>query len=142
MDLYLILASYAGDIRLEHWCALLQLQASAKRVQLKPTTSTEAIWTRLLRWSCPCPMPSRSNYSLSLRNRASWHTWRSTILRRFPLAALSRFPSSATSQLRTVPKTNDMKADGTAFKEMAEKYGISEVQLLLRSGIQNGYAVL
>ena len=39
-------------------------------------------------------------------------------------------------------KTNDMKADGTAFKEMAEKYGISEVQLLLRLGVQNGYAVL
>ena len=39
-------------------------------------------------------------------------------------------------------KIDDMKADGTAFKEMAEKYGISEVQLLLRSGIQIGYAVL
>ena len=35
-----------------------------------------------------------------------------------------------------------MKADGTAFKEMTEKYGISEVQLLLRLGVQNGYAVL
>ena len=35
-----------------------------------------------------------------------------------------------------------MKADGTAFKEMAKKNGVSEVQLLLRWGVQNGYAVL
>ena len=39
-------------------------------------------------------------------------------------------------------KTDEMKADGTAFKEMAEKYGVSEAQLLLRWGVQNGYAVL
>ena len=38
--------------------------------------------------------------------------------------------------------TNHMKADGTAFKQMAEKYIISEVQLLLRLGVQNGYALL
>ena len=35
-----------------------------------------------------------------------------------------------------------MKADGTAFKEMAKKNGVSEVQLLLCRGVQNGYAVL
>ena len=32
--------------------------------------------------------------------------------------------------------------DGTAFKEMAQKYEVSEAQLLLRWGVQNGYAVL
>jgi 2,5-diketo-D-gluconate reductase A len=39
-------------------------------------------------------------------------------------------------------KTDDMKADGEAFKGMAQKYGVSEAQLLLRWGVQNGYAVL
>ncbi len=35
-----------------------------------------------------------------------------------------------------------MKADGEAFKGMAQKYGVSEAQLLMRWGVQNGYAVL
>jgi 2,5-diketo-D-gluconate reductase A len=39
-----------------------------------------------------------------------------------------------------------MKADGASanspFKAMAQKYGVSEAQLLLRWGVQNGYAVL
>ena len=43
-------------------------------------------------------------------------------------------------------KTEQMKADGadsdSPFKVMAKKYGISEAQVLLRWGIQKGYAVL
>ena len=35
-----------------------------------------------------------------------------------------------------------MKADGAAFRGMADKYGVTEAQLLLRWGVQNGYAVL
>ena len=43
---------------------------------------------------------------------------------------------------RDSAKTDEMKSDGTAFKEIAEKYGVSEAQLLLRWGVQNGFAVL
>lgn len=43
-------------------------------------------------------------------------------------------------------KTEDMKADGVSadspFKIMAKKYSVSEAQVLLRWGIQKGYAVL
>lgn len=39
-------------------------------------------------------------------------------------------------------KTDEMQADGAVFVEMARKYGVSEAQLLLRWGTQNGYAVL
>ena len=35
-----------------------------------------------------------------------------------------------------------MKASSAAFASMAAKYGISEAQLLLRWGVQNGFAVL
>jgi 2,5-diketo-D-gluconate reductase A len=35
-----------------------------------------------------------------------------------------------------------MKTERSAFAEMAAKYGVSEAQLLLRWGVQNGYAVL
>ena len=61
-----------------------------------------------------------------------------------PIAYSSLVPLST---WRTEPgqdsaKTDEMKADGTDFKEMAEKYGVSEAQFLLRWGVQNGYAVL
>ncbi|MBT8408184.1 MAG: aldo/keto reductase [Alphaproteobacteria bacterium] len=43
-------------------------------------------------------------------------------------------------------KTDEMKAAsgdaGSPFRTMAGKYGVTEAQLLLRWGIQNGYAVL
>ena len=43
-------------------------------------------------------------------------------------------------------KTDDMKADSAGanspFKIMAQKYGVSEAQVLLRWGLQQGYPVL
>ncbi|WP_247664473.1 aldo/keto reductase [Ralstonia pseudosolanacearum] len=39
-------------------------------------------------------------------------------------------------------KTDKMRADDDVFAEMAAKYRVSEAQLLLRWGVQNGYAVL
>jgi 2,5-diketo-D-gluconate reductase A len=39
-------------------------------------------------------------------------------------------------------KTDEMKADGSVFQEMAAMFGGSEAPLLLRWGVQNGYAVL
>ncbi|MCB0626085.1 MAG: aldo/keto reductase, partial [Saprospiraceae bacterium] len=43
-------------------------------------------------------------------------------------------------------KTEKMKADSSAeaspFRAMAEKYGVSEAQLLLRWALEKGYAVL
>jgi 2,5-diketo-D-gluconate reductase A len=39
-------------------------------------------------------------------------------------------------------KTEQMKSDGTAFQNLAAKYKVSEAQLLLRWGVQNGFAVL
>jgi 2,5-diketo-D-gluconate reductase A len=38
-------------------------------------------------------------------------------------------------------KSASQRAD-SPFKLMAKKYGVSEAQLLLRWGVQNGYAVL
>ena len=61
-----------------------------------------------------------------------------------PIAYSSLVPLST---WRTEPgqdsaKTDEMKADGAAFRDMAEKYGVSEARLLLRWGVQNGFAVL
>ena len=61
-----------------------------------------------------------------------------------PIAYSSLIPLSTwrTQEGQDSAKTDAMKADGSAFTQMAAKYGVSEAQLLLRWGVQNGYAVL
>ena len=53
-----------------------------------------------------------------------------------PLSTWRSTPGQASA------KTDQMRADGGVFTQMATKYGVSEAQLLLRWGVQNGYAVL
>ncbi len=62
----------------------------------------------------------------------------------FPMAYSSLAPLST---WRVEPgqdsaKTADTKRDDAVFSAMATKYGTTEAQLLLRWGIQKGYAVL
>jgi 2,5-diketo-D-gluconate reductase A len=61
-----------------------------------------------------------------------------------PIAYSSLVPLSTwrTQEGQDSAKTDAMKADGSVFTQMAAKYGVSEAQLLLRWGVQNGYAVL
>ncbi len=65
-----------------------------------------------------------------------------------PIAYSSLVPLSTwrTAEGQDSAKTDQMKADGeradAPFKIMAEKYGVSEAQVLLRWAIQKGYPVL
>ncbi|MBD3663711.1 aldo/keto reductase [Sulfitobacter aestuariivivens] len=142
VDLYLIHAPYGGDMRLEQWRALLELKENGKARSVGVSnfnqTHLEEIRTAGL------PMPDANQIEL--------HPWsqKPELLAYMadhdiaPIAYSSLVPLST---WRTEPgqdsaKTDDMKADGTAFQTMAEKYNVSEAQLLLRWGVQSGYAVL
>ena len=61
-----------------------------------------------------------------------------------PIAYSSLVPLSTwrTQDGQASAKTDSMKASSAAFASMAAKYRISEAQLLLRWGVQNGFAVL
>jgi 2,5-diketo-D-gluconate reductase A len=65
-----------------------------------------------------------------------------------PIAYSSLVPLSTwrTGEGQASAKTDQMKADGAQagapFKVMAEKYGVSEAQVLLRWAVQKGYPVL
>ena len=61
-----------------------------------------------------------------------------------PIAYSSLVPLSSwrIEEGQNSAKTDQMKADGGAFQAMAARYNVSEAQLLLRWGVQNGYAVL
>lgn len=142
VDLYLIHAPYGGEMRLEQWRALLELQASGKARSIGVSNFNERHLDEIAAAGLPLPDA----------NQIELHPWsqKPDLLAQMtgydiaPIAYSSLVPLST---WRTEPgqdsaKTDEMKADGDAFKDMAEKYGVSEAQLLLRWGVQNGYAVL
>ncbi|PUB17239.1 aldo/keto reductase [Yoonia sediminilitoris] len=142
VDLYLIHAPYGGDMRLEQWRALLELQASGKARAVGVSNFNQTHLGEIA--AAGLPMPDANQIEL--------HPWsqKPDLLAHMvshgiaPIAYSSLVPLST---WRTEPgqdsaKTDEMKADGEAFKAMAAKYGVSEAQLLLRWGVQNGYAVL
>ncbi len=142
VDLYLIHAPYGGDRRLEQWRALLDLQASGKARSVGVSNFNESHLDEIA--AAGLPMPDANQIELhpwSQKPGLLAHMAKHDIA---PIAYSSLVPLST---WRTEPgqdsaKTDEMKADGTAFRGMAEKYGVSEAQLLLRWGVQNGYAVL
>ncbi|MEM7243546.1 MAG: aldo/keto reductase [Pseudomonadota bacterium] len=142
VDLYLIHAPFGGDMRLEQWRALLDLQASGKARSVGVSNFNESHLDEIA--EAGLPMPDTNQIELhpwSQKPGLLAHMAQHDIA---PIAYSSLVPLST---WRTEPgqdsaKTDEMKADGAAFQGMAEKYGVSEAQLLLRWGVQNGYAVL
>lgn len=142
VDLYLIHAPYGGDRRLDQWHALLDLQASGKARSVGVSNFNQSHLDEIA--AAGLPMPDANQIELhpwSQKPDLLAHMAKHDIA---PIAYSSLVPLST---WRTEPgqdsaKTDDMKADGEAFKGMAEKYGVTEAQLLLRWGVQNGFAVL
>ncbi len=142
VDLYLIHAPYGGEMRLEQWRALLELQSSGKARAIGVSNFNESHLDEIN--SAGLPMPDANQIEL--------HPWsqKPNLLAYMaqhniaPIAYSSLVPLSTwrVEEGQDSAKTDEMKADGAAFKDMAEKYGVSEAQLVLRWGVQNGYAVL
>lgn len=146
VDLYLIHAPFAGAQRLDQWQALLDVK--------------ERGWARAV---------GVSNFSidhlgeieaaglpLPAANQIELHPW-SQKPDLIDYMARSRIGAIAYSSLvplaswrseegQDSAKTAEMQADGTSadspFATMAEKYGRSEAQVLLRWAVQKGFAVL
>ncbi|SFU15861.1 aldo/keto reductase [Sedimentitalea nanhaiensis] len=142
VDLYLIHAPYGGDMRLEQWRALLDLQAQGKVRSVGVSNFNEGHLDEIS--AAGLPMPDANQIELhpwSQKPDLLAHMAKHDIA---PIAYSSLVPLSTwrTEAGQDSAKTDEMKADGAAFQGMAEKYGVSEAQLLLRWGVQNGYAVL
>lgn len=142
VDLYLIHAPYGGEMRLEQWRALLQLQANGKVRSVGVSNYNESHLDEIS--AAGLPMPDANQIELhpwSQKPGLLAHMAKHDIA---PIAYSSLVPLST---WRSEPgqdsaKTDEMKADGAAFQDMARKYDVSEAQLLLRWGVQSGYAVL
>ncbi|MCB0168124.1 MAG: aldo/keto reductase [Anaerolineae bacterium] len=146
VDLYLIHAPFPQAQRLEQWKALVELQRQGKVRAIGVSNFNEVHIEEIKAAGLPLPDA----------NQIELHPWSQkpdlvSYLTRNDMAIIAYSSLVPLSSWRNVEgqasaKTDQMKADGadadSPFKVMAKKYGVSEAQLLLRWGIQKGYAVL
>ena len=146
VDLYLIHAPFSRERRIDQWRALVELRdrglARAIGVSNYDESHLEEIRESGL------PMPDADQIEL--------HPWsQKTALIGYlaehgiqPIAYSSLVPLSTwrTQEGQESAKTAEMAAEGESsdspFKAMADEYGVSEAQVLLRWAVQSGYAVL
>lgn len=146
VDLYLIHAPFPKTQRLEQWKALVELQQQGKVRAIGVSNFNEAHIEEIKAAGLPLPDA----------NQIELHPWSQkpdlvSYLTEHEISIIAYSSLVPLSSWRNVEgqdsaKTEQMKADGAGsdspFKIMAKKYGVSEAQLLLRWGIQKGYAVL
>lgn len=142
VDLYLIHAPLGGPERLEQWAALLELKEAGKvravgvsnygerhlgEIEAAGLASPDANQIELHPWS------QKAALVADMRERKIAPIAYSSLV---PLASWRAEPGQDSG------KTDEMRADTEALSAIAARYGVAEAQLLLRWGIQNGYAVL
>ena len=142
VDLYLIHAPYGGAERIGQWRALVALKRAGKARAIGVSNYNQTHLDEIK--AAGLPMPDANQIEL--------HPWsqKPELIAYMrdngiaPIAYSSLVPLSTwrTEAGQDSAKTEDMRNDDGAFRTMAAKYGVSEAQLLLRWGVQNGYAVL
>ncbi len=146
VDLYLIHAPFDREQRLAQWRGLVALKEQKKARAIGVSNFHIAHLKELEAAGLPPPQA----------NQIELHPWsqKPELVRYLedheivPIAYSSLVPLST---WRSAPghdsaKTDAMKSDSqradSPFKAMVKKYGVSEAQVLLRWGVQKGYAVL
>ena len=142
VDLYLIHAPYGGPERVSQWRALVDLQQTGKARSIGVSNFNRSHLEEIMATGLPVPDA----------NQIELHPWsqKPDLLAYMtdngiaPIAYSSLVPLSTwrVEEGQESAKTQEMKAESGTFVEMAKKYGVTEAQILLRWGVQNGYAVL
>ncbi|MCB9294917.1 MAG: aldo/keto reductase [Lewinellaceae bacterium] len=146
VDLYLIHATFDPGQRLEQWKGLVELKRQGKARAIGVSNFSEQHIEELR--SAGLPLPAANQIEL--------HPWsqKPQLIRYLrkngivPIAYSSLVPLSTwrAAKGQDSAKTEQMQKDSqdadSPFKKMAQKYGVSEAQVLLRWGVQNGYPVL
>ncbi|CAG9272922.1 2,5-didehydrogluconate reductase [Paraburkholderia unamae] len=142
VDLYLIHSPHGGSARIDQWRALIAIKKLGLARSIGVSNFNQSHLEELR--DAGLPMPEANQIEL--------HPWsQKTDLVAYmranniaPIAYSSLAPLSTwrTQEGQDSGKTTEMKADDKVFAKIAESYGVSEAQLLLRWGVQNGYAIL
>ncbi|MBV4473309.1 aldo/keto reductase [Pseudomonas botevensis] len=142
IDLYLIHSPHGGEKRIEQWDALLQLKRAGKVRAVGVSNFNQDHLEEIKLAGLPAPDA----------NQIELHPWsqKPDLLAYMKASEISPIAYSSLAPLSTwrtgagqdSAKPKESSADTDVFKNMAAKYAVSEAQLLLRWGVQNGYAVL
>ncbi len=146
VDLYLIHAPFDRAQRLAQWRGLVALKEQKKARAIGVSNFNIGHLEELAAAGLPQPQA----------NQIELHPWSQkpelvAYLAQHGIAPIAYSSLVPLSTWRNAPghdsnKSDAMKADSeradSPFKAMAKKYGVSEAQVLLRWGIQKGYAVL
>ncbi len=146
VDLYLIHAPYLAEDRLKQWRGLVDLQQQGKAKAIGVSNFNKNHIEELKAAGLPVPAV----------NQIELHPWSQkpelvSYLADEGISPIAYSSLAPLSTWRTAPgqdsrKSAEMQADGergdAPFKVMAQKYGVSEAQVLLRWGVQMGYPVL
>jgi 2,5-diketo-D-gluconate reductase A len=146
VDLYLIHATFDQEQRLAQWRGLVALKEQKKARAIGVSNFDIGHLQSLEAARLPQPQA----------NQIELHPWAQKpelvrYLRERGIAAIAYSSMAPLSTWRTAPghdsgKTDTMKSESeradSPFKAMAKKYGVTEAQLLLRWGVQNGFSVL
>ena len=147
VDLYLIHAPCAGERRLEQWEALLEAKSGGKarfvgvsnfsvshleQIRKAGLSQPDANQIELHPWS---QKPALTSY---LRDHGITPIAYSSLV---PLANW-RISTGLADNLKTEEMIREGNREDSEFRVLADKYGVTEAQVLLRWGIQKGYAVL
>ncbi|GAA1650570.1 aldo/keto reductase [Actinoplanes couchii] len=146
VDLYLIHAPFEPAQRLDQWRALVELHKNGKARAIGVSNFNTGHIQELVAAGLPLPHA----------NQIELHPWSQNpgivaYLNDNDITPIAYSSLAPLSTWRTAPghgsgKTDAQRAEGrredSPFKAMAAKYGVTEAQLLLRWGIENGFPVL
>ena len=146
VDLYLIHAPLTPDERVDQWRALVDLRAQGKTRAIGVSNFSRRHIEELLAAGLPRPDANQIELHPWSQKQELVDYLRATGIT--PIAYSSLVPLSTwrTAEGHDSAKTTEMQADSEApdspFATMAAKHGVTEAQVLLRWGVQRGYAVL
>jgi len=146
VDLYLIHAPFCKNERLEQWRALVEIKKLGKAKSIGVSNYNNLHIEEIKFAELPLPEA----------NQIELHPWcQKTELvsylkqNNIPIIAFSSLvPLSnwRSKEGEKSSKSDQMKVDGedpsSIFKVMANKYGVSEAQVLLKWGLQQGFAII
>lgn len=142
IDLYLIHSPHGGDERVNQWRGLVELKQAGRVRSIGVSNFSEVHLEEIRAAGLPTPEA----------NQIELHPWSQkpdllAYMAGHGIAPIAYSSLAPLSTWRTAPGQDSAKPEGASgddrvFVDMASRYGVTEAQLLLRWGVQKGYAVL
>lgn len=146
VDLYLIHAPLTPDERVDQWRALVELQQQGKTRGIGVSNFSRAHIEQLLAAGLPAPDADQIELHPWSQKPELVKYLRDTGVALIAYSSLLPLSTWRVAEGQDSGKTDEMqKASEDAaspFAVMAKMYGVTEAQVLLRWGIQQGYAVI